>query len=49
MNVDVVRFIQLGFSSYADSNQSNVWQRVKYNTDLLKHRQVNLYTNESVS
>jgi len=42
-------FLQLGFSTFSDSNRSKDWQRVQYNTNLLKQRQINLYTNESVN
>jgi hypothetical protein len=35
--------MQLGFSSLADSNQSNDCQKVQYNTDLLKQRHKYLY------
>ncbi len=41
--------MHLSFSSFSDSNQSNDWQKVQYNTNLLKQRQINLYTNESVN
>ncbi len=43
----VSTFMQLGFSSFSDSNQSNNWQKVQYNTDLIKQRHINLHTNES--
>jgi hypothetical protein len=36
-------FVQLGFSSLADSSWSNDWQKVQYNTDLLKQRHKYLY------
>jgi hypothetical protein len=42
-------FLQLGFSTFSDSNRSNDWQKVQYTTNLLKQRQINLYTNESVN
>ncbi len=40
---DVHGFVQSGFSSLADSNWSNDWQKVQYNTDLLKQRHKYLY------